>query len=127
MWKKIKFNNQNIETETGKAVLIKLPNNSNYKGWMFWHPAKLVRDEGGKGYFKSFSYTKDFDFKIFKADKNYNKINEKHIDYEEMEEIFKIVNEKISSSTQKEDSYLFVNNPTKIEWDDVLIDKDLLK
>jgi hypothetical protein len=68
-WHRVKFNVQNIEAETEKAVLIKCPHNSEYDGFAFWHPAKLVRDAGGKGWFKTFSFTDDFEFKLKKYGK----------------------------------------------------------
>ena len=126
MWKKINFNSQNIMAETGKAVLIKLPNNSDYKDWLFWHPGKLVRNEGGNGYFKSFSYTDNFEFKIFKANKKFEKTHEEIISPEEMEDAFNIVNEKISNSLE-DGSFLSIKVPEKIEHKDIEIDKDLLK
>lgn len=73
-WKKVYFNAQNVEAETEKAVLINLPHNSKFDGFRFWHPRKLVRSEGNKGYKLSFSFTEDFSFKIFKnGNGQYNK------------------------------------------------------
>lgn len=62
-WKKITANSNLIQTETAKAVLIKLPK-SELK---FWHPAKLVRTSGKGGYRMTFSYTDEFVFKCFRT------------------------------------------------------------
>ena len=122
-WKSIKFNAQNIEFETAKAVLIKMPNKSDYAGYMFWHPSKLVRTIGGKGYFKSFSYTDEFDFKVFKQGKNRQITAEEFLSPEEMEEAFEIVNEQLSGT---DECYLEVTEPTKID-DKVEIRAELRK
>lgn len=66
MWHKIKFNTQNIIGETAKATIIKMPNKSKWKGLTFYHPSKLVREEGHKGYRSSFSFTDDWEFQLYK-------------------------------------------------------------
>lgn len=123
MWKKIKFNAQNIEHETGKATLIKMPNKSEYKGYTFWHPSKLVREEGGKGYFVSFSYTDSFEFKVFKTGKNRNILDEQFLSPSEMEEAFNVVDEQISSNVE---SFLEVKEPIKVT-KEVELKEELMK
>lgn len=122
-WKSIKFNAQNIEFETAKAVLIKMPNKSDYAGYMFWHPSKLVRTIGGKGYFKSFSYTDEFEFKIFKQGKNRQITAETLLSPEEMEKAFEVVNEQLSGT---DECYLEVVEPIKVD-DEVRIVAELRK
>lgn len=73
-WYKVRFNVQNIITETDKAVLIQMPHSSAYDGFKFWHPAKLIRDVGDQGDAKAFSFTDSFKFKLFKNGQGkYNK------------------------------------------------------
>ena len=87
-WHKINFNAQNIEAETASSVLIKMENKSQFKDFKFWHSKKLVRCVGGKGYFMTFSFTDEFNFKLFKNGKGrYNakdKIAEIELSADEM-------------------------------------------
>lgn len=109
MWKTIQFNKQNIEHETDRAVLIKLPNSSHYKGYKFWHPSKLVREmKTGRGYFLTLSYTDEFIFKLYKTDKKGNKIKCENINGEELSEQF---NQLVEDDME---SYLEVIEPVKI-------------
>lgn len=123
MWKKIYFNKQNISAETGRATLIKMPSRSSYAGYCFWHPSKLVREEGGNGYHLSFSYTDDFDFNIFKTGKKFQKTAEKILSSEEIEDAFEVVNEQLSA---QEESYLEVIEPTPIDAE-VFVKEELKK
>ena len=110
MWKTIQFNKQNIEYDTGAAVLIKLPNRSNYKGYKFWHPAKLVREmRKGNGYFLTLSYTDDFVFKVFKTDKRGRKLDRIEFTGDALsEEFHKLVEDDNTS-------YLEITEPVKVE------------
>lgn len=91
VWSKIIISNNNIETSTEKSVLIKMKHNSNYDGYVFWHPAKLVRSENKM---KSFSFNETFTFKLKKfGNGKYNKfevISEKEISASEMIEEWSI-------------------------------------
>ena len=91
-WNKIRFNVQNVEAETERSVLINMPHKSKFDGFRFWHPKKLVRDEGQKGWGLSFSFTDEFVFKLVKNGKGrFNSrdvIDEKTITAAEMMEVF---------------------------------------
>ena len=70
MWKNIEFNSNNVQAETAKSVLIKVPG-SKLK---FWHPAKLVRYRGKGGYLISIGFTDEFTFRLFRnGEGRYNK------------------------------------------------------
>lgn len=98
MWKSININRNNIRYETGKSVLIACPHKSNYDGYCFWHPSKLVRDGRHRGAV-SISYTEQFEFCLKKYGKGkYNSrevLDEITVGYEEIEEMFSVVDDSI--------------------------------
>lgn len=104
MWKTININKQNIKAETGKAVLIACPHASDYNGYCFWHPSKLVRD-GRHSNAVSISYTEEFTFRLKKYGQGkYNShevIDEIQLGYDELEEVFGVMNENISAPDEK--------------------------
>ncbi len=126
MWKNIEINIQNIETETGKATLIKMPNKSKYAGYKFWHPSKLVR-YGSNSYARSIGYTDEFTFKLKKyGNGKYNKfdvINEIEISVKEFEEVFGCM-EDCTRAPQNE-SYLIIKEPEKVE-KEVVVENELI-
>lgn len=123
-WKKITINKNSVAAETSSSVLIKMPNRSEFAGYIFWHPSKLVRVEGGKGYFISFSYTSDFEFKVFKQGKNRKVLSEYRMSPDEIETAFEVVNNELSS--RDDEHYLLVTEPVKID-DEVKVNEELLR
>ena len=104
MWRNININKQNVIMETGHSVLIACPHNSDYDGYCFWHPAKLVRD-GRHNNAISISYTEDVTFRLKKYGKGkYNKrevIDEVVLGYEDIEEVFGLMSENICEPKKK--------------------------
>ena len=114
MWKNIKINIQNIEIDTGNAVLIKMPNKSKYAGYKFWHPSKLIR-YGLNSNSVSIGYTNEFVFKLFKNGKHnkFEVIDEIEIDVEEFEEAFNCMSD--CTRAKSDETYLIVKEPEKVE------------
>lgn len=116
MWKNIEINLQNIETDIGKATLIKMPNKSKYVDYKFWHPSKLVR-YGSNNYARSIGYTDKFTFKLKKfGNGKWNKfdvIDEIEIDVEEFEEAFGCMED--CTKAKSDGTYLIIEEPEKIE------------
>lgn len=126
-WKNLNINKQNIDVETSRSVLIKMPHNSDFDGYKFWHPSKLVR-KGRNSNSVSISYNDEFTFNLKKYENGkYNKrevIDEIEIDTEEFENAFNVMNENITSKK-------FVNDyethkPQKIEPVEPKIEGELL-
>lgn len=92
-WNKIYIHNNQLETKTQKVALIKMPGKSQYAGYKFWHPLKLVRTEKVTGGL-SFSFNNEFVFRIFKNGQGrYNwkdVIDEKNLTPEEIKNVFSV-------------------------------------
>lgn len=90
-WKSININANQVKAETCRSVLINMPHGSDYDGWCFWHPAKLVR-EGRHSAALSLSYTDEFVFRLKKYGHgryDWNEVlAEKEIGPEELEAAF---------------------------------------
>lgn len=99
-WKNININENLIKAETDRAVLINCPHNSEYNGFCFWYPSKLVKN-GRHSTAVSIGYTDEFTFKLKKYGKGkYNSrdvINEIEINVSEFEEMFGVIDENIVS------------------------------
>lgn len=66
IWKGVEIRESLILRETERSALIAMPRFSNYDGFIFWHPLKLVRREYG---IVSLRYTDDFQFRLQKHKK----------------------------------------------------------
>ena len=116
-WNKIYFNVQNIKEDKGNSVVINMPNKSEYHGWCFYHPKKLVREEGHKGWLVSFSFTEEWKFKLYRKGKS------QEISVEEMKEAF---DNKNYDNDEIKDCYCHIEEPTKINMD-VEIKQELIR
>ena len=100
MWNSININKQNIIAETSSAVLIACPHNSDYDGYSFWFPSKLVR-EGRHRNAISISYNEDFTFYLKKYGKGKHNsrsvIDEAQLAFDELEEVFGVMDHNITA------------------------------
>ncbi len=120
MWKSILINKNQVQHETDRAVLIKCPRNSDYKGYVFWHQSKCVRKDRYSESL-SVSYTEDFEFHLKKYNKARELIDEVELDFEEFEEMFSVTNENL----QEKESYFEVSEPAKIEFENIEVSECL--
>ena len=124
MWKNLYVNKNQIQATTASAVLIAMPHNSEYDGFVFWHPSKLVR-EGSHRANVSISYTDDFVFRLKKYGKGkYNSrdvIDEIPLAADELEEAFGKINENIETPEKPQ-----LHTPPKVDPENATADESLI-
>lgn len=64
-WKNFNINKSQVEYDSGRAYLVKMPHNSNYDGYKFWIGGKLVH-EGRHSAALRLGVLDDMEFKLFK-------------------------------------------------------------
>ena len=90
-WKSLRIPQSNIKIVTDKAVLIQMPNGSDYEGYTFWHPAKLFNMTN------EVIYTDGFVFRLQKKcrnrfDNSWIIVDKKEVDASEILDAFSCKN-----------------------------------
>lgn len=122
MWNKVYVHLNQIEYETAKAKLIKLPNKSSYKGWMFWHPSSLIELEyGGNMQWFEVIFPDTWEFTFVKGKQR------KKMDIEDVLDAYESTTDRIQEQEAEwKESYYRETEPKKINLD-VGVDESLLR
>lgn len=94
----ININRNQIKSSTGRAYLIAMPHKSDYDGFTFWFPEKLV-DEGRHDEAVRLCIPVDFNFKLKRtSNKTYKVLAEAELNAYELVEQFKQTDENITGA-----------------------------
>lgn len=97
-WKTFNINRNQIEHETERAVLIKMPNKGRYAGWTFWWPKKLVKEGPNRAAVTIVYNPMMSEFKVFKSSpKTFKRLGEDTLSADDILEEFEVTNDNISA------------------------------
>ena len=129
-WKNININKNLLKVDNGKSTLIAMPHKSDYDGWEFWFPSKLVRESFKRKDAVNIGYTDEFVFHLKKyGHGRYNSdkiIDEQDIDVKEFERAFCVVAENIDASVTEEPEVPLIHIPDWIEPEATTADEELV-
>ena len=129
-WKNININKNLIKHDTGKSTLIAMPHKSDYDGWEFWFPSKLVRESFKRKDAVNIGYTDEFIFHLKKyGHGRYNSkeiISDQDIDVKEFERAFCVVAGNIDASITEEPEVPLIHIPDWIEPEATTADEELV-
>lgn len=124
-WKGLQINSNLIKAHTEKSVLINMPRNSEYNGYAFWHPSKLVW-EGKHDAAVSVRYTDGFVFYLKKYGKGrYNShelLDEIQLAPDEMEAVFAAIGDNIIAPEPEP----LIHTPEYLEPENATADESLI-
>lgn len=88
MWINFKVNIQNIEAETERAILVKVPSKAKHSaGFCFWASKKCVR-EGAHSYEIVVGVNSERPVQLKRTGKNFKVLDEKELTAEQLAELF---------------------------------------
>ena len=119
-WKNININKNLIKHDIGKSTLIAMPHKSDYDGWEFWFPSKLVREAFNRKDAVNIGYNDDFIFHLKKDEEG------KDIDVKEFERAFCVVAGDIDASITEEPEIPLIHIPDWIEPEAITVDEELV-
>lgn len=94
----ININKNQIERSTGRAYLIKMPHNSDYDGFTFWFPSKLV-NEGRHDAALRLCIPASFNFTLKRTSpKTYKVLDEAELSAHQLVDQFRQTDENIQGS-----------------------------
>lgn len=127
MWKKLNVNSNMVQADAPNALLIGMPNKSEYAGYSFWISKKLVRS-GKHPAALEISYKDDFIFHLLKyGNGRFNSreiIDDIPLAADEMEEALSTVNENITGA--KSVNIYETHKPPELDAVDTVADESLI-
>ena len=121
----ININRNQIKRSSGRAILIAMPHKSDYDGFTFWFPEKLV-DEGRHDEAIRLCIPVSFNFTLRRTSpKTYKVLAEAELNAYELVEQFRQTDENITGSDVKPFTQVETVEAPEVKVDDVVVPEDL--
>lgn len=121
----ININRNQIKRSSGRAILIAMPHKSDYDGFTFWFPEKLV-DEGRHDEAIRLCIPVSFNFTLKRTSpKTYKVLAEAELNAYELVEQFRQTDENITGSDVKPFTQVETVEAPEVKVDDVVVPEDL--
>lgn len=121
----ININRNQIKRSSGRAILIAMPHKSDYDGFTFWFPEKLV-DEGRHDEAIRLCIPVSFNFNLRRTSpKTYKVLAEAELNAYELVEQFRQTDENITGSDVKPFTQVETVEAPEVKVDDVVVPEDL--
>lgn len=121
----ININRNQIKHSSGRAILIAMPHKSDYDGFTFWFPEKLV-DEGRHDEAIRLCIPASFNFSLRRTSpKTYKVLAEEELNAYQLVEQFRQTDENITGADVKPFTQVETVEAPEVKVDDVVVPEDL--